>query len=313
VLSWTLQVAGRAETALRIGVALVFFWWMRGYLSEGRSWLERALASSVPSRPILAKALVAAGRLALLQRDVEPARAYFEQGLILFQEARDIWGTAWALTGLAEIESDTERKRALAEKSLAQFRSTGDHWGIGFALYTLAELARLSGEDTRAATLFEESAAMFRAAGDQRGIGFVLLSLGRTWLHVGDHVRAASVLAESLALLAGVEDRGTGMAAVLQGLGSLAHERGDQERAAKLYGAAEALHEAAGTRRLIDHEDWKRSVTRMPERLGDDKFMAAWGDGRAMTLEQAIAYALEGAGEANQTDRFQPTPRGDRR
>jgi non-specific serine/threonine protein kinase len=189
--------------------------------------------------------------------------------------------------------SQPEQKRALAEVSLDRFRATGDHWGIGFALYILGELARTQDDNTLAAALLGESLDMFRQAGDQRAVGMMLHFLGRALVRLGSHAQAAELLAESLALLFKIGDRGSGMASVLQGLGSLANERSDYQRAALLYGAAEALREASGAQlwMLTDREDWERSVAEVRARLGKDSFAAAWAEGRSITLEQAIAKA----------------------
>ena len=81
----------------------------------------------------------------------------------------------------------------------------------------------------------------------------------------------------------------------MEALGSLANAQGKPERAARLFGAAEALREAAGAPMPpIERGDYEREVTDVLDALGEDTFTAAWAAGRAMPLEQAIAYALQG-------------------
>ena len=78
-------------------------------------------------------------------------------------------------------------------------------------------------------------------------------------------------------------------------------EMGSDERAARLFGAAEAIREAAGLSiskaLLLDHE---RPIVRVMQILGQEAFDRAWAEGRAMTAEEALAFALEGsAGEGS--------------
>ena len=145
----------------------------------------------------------------------------------------------------------------------------------------------------------EESLAHFRAIGDIFGTAAVLARLSSMAAQQGDERRARGLLAESLA----VHDKlGTrlGIANVLMEVAALVARQGQQreklEGAARLYGAVEALSNInVGADQLSDLERAarQRTAAMLQSRLGEATFAAAWAEGRAMTLEQAVAYARE--------------------
>ncbi len=70
------------------------------------------------------------------------------------------------------------------------------------------------------------------------------------------------------------------------------------ERAARLWGAAEALREVIGSPRPPnEREEYERGLATVREALGEEVFSAAWAEGRAMSLEQAIEYALQNSAQ----------------
>jgi len=85
-----------------------------------------------------------------------------------------------------------------------------------------------------------------------------------------------------------------GIANALEELAKLAGVKGQRERAVRLLGAAESLREAIGAPMYLpERSDYEQIVTELRSALGDEAFAVAWEEGRTMTLEQAIAYALE--------------------
>ena len=110
--------------------------------------------------------------------------------------------------------------------------------------------------------------------------------------HHGDYLRSASLLGESLATSRELGD-GEGVAMYLAGLAGIAGVEGQPERAARLFGAAQALYERIG--RAVDRSDragYDPNISGVRAQLNDEALAAAWAEGRSMTLEQAIAYAL---------------------
>jgi hypothetical protein len=122
----------------------------------------------------------------------------------------------------------------------------------------------------------------------------VLTNLGLVWHEQGDAGRAAALLAESLAL---PHKGGPSMCSVLQaleGVAGVAGAQGQPARAARLFGATDALRGALGIPvRPADRRRYDRDVSAVRAALGDETFAAAWAAGRALSLEQAIAEATD--------------------
>jgi predicted ATPase/class 3 adenylate cyclase len=300
---WSLE-RHEAELGLRLAGALGRFWEVRGFLSEGQSWLDRALALAVPDPPpavarARAAALSVAGTLAFIRSDYDRAVALLQDSLTLRRELNDQAGIATSLHNLSRVrfyQGDHETAVALCEESLAVRRDLGDKRGVAMSLNTLGVIARNRGDQTAARTLLEESLALFRDLGDQWGIGLLLNNLARAARDLGDWTWTAQLCAESLALFREVGDR-HGLAWVLSNLAIVAQSRGAWAQAARLVGVVEALRETLGSSALslspAERAAYEAAVATTRARLGDEAFAAAWAEGRALPLRQAIADALE--------------------
>ncbi len=282
-LDWCKTEADGAEERLRLAGALWFFWFLRGYLSEGREWLEGALsASGGASGFARARALNGAGLLAWRQGDERRAAALGEEGLALCRQLGDTVGIGSSLHTLglvARRRGDNTRAAALCEESLTILRDVGYKWGVAHALDTLGDLARHQGDYARAAALLDESLGLFRELHDKGGIASSLYYLGLVALHRGDYGRARALFEECLALFRELKDKG-GIAWSLHHLGGAARSQGAYDRAAAL------LEESLAAFRELGQ---KSAIAVSLERLG----------GVAAALEQPVrAAALFGAADA---------------
>ena len=120
-----------------------------------------------------------------------------------------------------------------------------------------------------------------------------LTNLGSLAQRRGDHRQAETLYRESLALLVELGDRRR-TAACLEGLAAAASTRGEANRAARLFGAADGLRERAGVTLPPPHRvAHQPHVEAARARLDPDTFQAAWAAGRAMPLDEAVGFALE--------------------
>jgi non-specific serine/threonine protein kinase len=160
---------------------------------------------------------------------------------------------------------------------------------------TVAPLRR--GDYPRAAAYAEEALELTRRTGDRQAGNIALYVLAQIALASGEHERAARYFRDALTLSFEVWDR-TNVAYCLQGLAAVAEALGEPRRAMRLLGAAEALLEATGTFLYahMDHELHQRVADAARERLGEQAWTEARVEGRAMSFEEAVAYALEGEG-----------------
>jgi predicted ATPase/class 3 adenylate cyclase len=235
-LNWT-QAQGEAELELRLAVALSRFWFVRGHLSEGRGWLEGALAgNSAAPAGLRAAALKGAGNLAYCQGEYGQAAALYEEALALFRALGDKQGIAGSLTNLgivADERGEHERAAALFEEAVTLARERGDTRQIATTLGNLAAVWERQSEYGQAAALYEEALALFRALGDTQSIAVALDNLGLLALLQCEYGRALTLYEEALALFREIEDKDN-IAGSLSSLGAVAERQGEYGRATVL-------------------------------------------------------------------------------
>jgi predicted ATPase/DNA-binding SARP family transcriptional activator len=344
-LKWSKEQQNGAEAELRLAGALGRFWYLRGYWSEGRGWLEGALARTKAGDRSAeqAKALSGAGGFAwlqgdsataiaqleesasirrelgdkwslafviallgvaaLYQNDPAEARARLEESVMISREIGDKWDLAFALNSLGHVphaQGDYAAARALFEESVAIWRDVGDKWGLALALHDLGWTALCQGDYQRAALRSEESLALSREHGSKEGVAWALQNLGYVAQLQGDYERAKELLKESLALLCELGNK-LRIALCLVGLAGISSAEGQLVRAVRLCGAAESLLEVLGAPLPpVERSVYESAVTASRGQLEEETFAMAWAEGRAMKLEQIIAYALA-IGEEQQT------------
>jgi tetratricopeptide (TPR) repeat protein len=270
--------------------------------TDGFRTLEQALATTVEepaSRPgERAMLLAAMGELAAWLGDGARAVPLLEQCLVLAREAGH--GTATALAQLwlsytVAGEGELDRAKALATESLAWWRALAEpDWRrTGDALFALGYIASLRGHQHEAEARFTEGLVVARALGADISIAVGLESLGTCAREQGDQRRAAQLFAESLVLVRDGKDPFT-IFTCLNSLGAVAAVTDRPEQAARLFGASEALRERHGVALLsADGLRLERAIAPARARLPEAAFAAAWADGRALPLEEAIAEALK--------------------
>ncbi len=245
-LEWALGSVS-AETALRLAVALHLFWDIRGYWTEGRKWLELALAaaSGAPSS-LRAKAFHAAGMLAWYQGDNRRTVAHLEASVALHRDLGDKEGIANSLDILGIVayrQGDYGRAEALLEQSLTLNRELGHK--TPFTLYLLGIVARLRGDYEQAEARGRESLASNRELGRKGAVALTLDSLALLAYYRGDYNQADVLCKEGLVLFRERSDK-FGTAGSLNTLALVACGQGDYRQAAALSEESLALSRDSG-------------------------------------------------------------------
>jgi ATP/maltotriose-dependent transcriptional regulator MalT len=289
---------GEAEHAAKVGWAMRWFWFVRGFLDEGRRWTERVLASGEALSPSgRAKTLAVAGTLAWAQGAFERAATTLAESSRLARESGDRTVLAWALrmeAFTAVSRGDLARAAILADESYALSNTLGEASGASLSLLAAAHAAGAGGETVRAARLLDRSGALARESGVPFCIASVLNVRAMFMQLAGDDAGTVDLLRESLTLSRGLRNTFSMGFALVRLSGALA-ALGQGERAARLCGAAETLREVTGVsmHTLGTHRAlYERQVAALRERLDAETFGAAWAEGRKMTLEEAVAEAL---------------------
>ncbi len=240
------------------------------------------------------------GNVARAQGDHAAAQSLFEEALALLRRLGDkhAIGTVLANLGFAMWEQgDLDPARTFLEQALAIDRELADKAGIGGTLSKLGLVASMQGDHASAQALFEESLTMLREVGDRRGVAYTLGNLAENVHRQGDDVTARALLQESLTTQREVGDK-RGIAYSLERFGGLAAANGLHGRAARLFGAAEALRELINAPLSpAERAEYEHQVSTVRTALTPSVLEAAWGQGRILTLEEAIEYALSDHGD----------------
>jgi predicted ATPase len=272
----------------------------QGDLEGGTALLEESVAlfrEVDQDMQGLADAVDNLGIARAFQGELEQAKALFEESLELYREVGDRWGIAETLNNLgniAQMQGGIDRATVVHEESLKVRREVGDTRGIMMSLNNLALLALHNRNFERAEVMLEEVLRLAREVGDMTFLSSALEDLGMVALELGDLERAGTRLRESL--LIGREIGGIWLIlSVLIYLASVAVARGARERAARLWGAAEGLSEATGLSlaAAVNLRLYERYLATARAELGEAAWEEAYAEGQAMTLEEAVSYALE--------------------
>lgn len=193
---------------------------------------------------------------------------------------------------LAYNVGDYERANALARRTMALYREGVDPDGANYALVQLGRIALAQGDLERAAAQLEASEAWFRQAQQMAGLCSVLHDLGYV-RHLQGESFAASELMRGAITLQRQQQRKLTLIESLERCAWIAADLRRPQRAARLFGAAEAARERIGAPLpLGDRPLYDRHLARARAALDSDDFGQAWAEGRAMTLDEAVRYAL---------------------
>jgi tetratricopeptide (TPR) repeat protein len=257
--------------ALRLGAALSRFWYIRGYVGEGRTALAQLLAAAPATLPgrLRARALNAAGQLAWAQGDLAEARQLHRQAQGVARRAADQRAAGDALLGLgnvARLQGAVSRARHYYERSLEIRRRLGDARGIGSCLYNLGHAASDAGDDITADRQYQESLAVWRSLEDHYGVASAQMVLGLGAYRQGALDTARSLLEQSLDAWREMGNQQR-VAHVLRSLGLVALQQGDHLTAQRLQKEGLKLRRELGDLQGVGESLW--SLAMVARALGD--------------------------------------------
>jgi predicted ATPase/DNA-binding NarL/FixJ family response regulator len=279
---------------LRLCTGLWEFWYQCGFIEEGRTWIEPVLEKEISSPAGRFGALQLAGFLAWLQGDDAQARRYHEAALRMGEAAGDQWAIAAARNFLALMAwraGDAETMTRLATAALPVMRAAGDFVGEAIALVNLAIAAQLRRRFEEAFTLFGQARQICEEIGFLWTAAAADFGRGESALDLGHEAEAVESFRKSLAITADLGDR-WGIGAAVGGLACVAARRGDVERAARLFAAADALL-ASGRTFLptLDRKRYDKLRDTVERQCGPRAFARFSTAGRSWRIEEVIAEA----------------------
>jgi predicted ATPase/transcriptional regulator with XRE-family HTH domain len=298
-LDWLLR-AGEAELSLRLAAAVWRFWQRRGDIREGRRWLEAGLTAAETegrhvSAAVRAKALWGTSWLAYYQGDYARSQSLSAEHLALAQEQGDPLGIRNALTGLGMVAL-AERRHAEAVRALQEAldvcKPLGNVWHRATSFLNLGNATMLAGDLTRATDLFEQALALYQERGDEVFTARTRQHLGFVALLRGEYNPAATLFAQSLQAFAELGEL-PGIADGLEAVAAVRAATGHARQAGRLVAAATVLRERLGVAPLpYLRPIWQPYVARAAELLGETAWATAREEGRALTLQEAVASTV---------------------
>ena len=299
--------SGKAVSALQIAGSLAYFWFARGLVgSEWHDHVQPALSRPEGMKRTLARAKALNGIGLSYWADMYPAdaRPELEEALSIGRELNDSWNIATALRNLglhASIHGDYEEAQTLLEQSLQIWQEMGpeERMGSSWTLIFLGEVALHQEQSERACLLLEKANTILREIGDHNFLAYSIRHLAQLAWREGNYENATALCKESLTLNQEVGDL-RGVIACLAGFADIAVGQGKIERAARLMATVENQLALIGTRLLIlDKMEYERNLALLRAKLDEKTLARFWKKGKAMTMQQAIEYALATENESN--------------
>lgn len=296
-LGWLDKVSD-GEGLLRVAGAADPLWNYRSSRSEGRRWLARALEqtreAAVPAE-VRMRALHAAGYLARNQGDYRQAIAYGQEYLDVALAANHQLRAAnsHSLLGyIASAQGEYEQATTQYEEALRLVTALRDRVEIASAWLELGRVRYGQGDHEHAAALLEQALTEFRDLDDRWSLGLTLNSLGLVDALRGERPRAAERLLEALELWRAFANK-ENLAEWVATVATLAAASGAPRRAARLFGAAEALRAEIGHAFVLpDAHFFSEAEGTIRVHLGEHAFLAEQAAGRALPLDQALEDAV---------------------
>jgi predicted ATPase/class 3 adenylate cyclase len=292
-----LEASGESELVLRLAGALSRFWYLRGHLAEGRRRLESALRSDERPTPARAEALDGAALLALEAGDAATAKRLAEEGLALHRRLGDAWGVAFSrhlLGGAFAEEGDFSRSRQIFAETVRSFRELGDEHYTLLATRALAWAYEELGDFKRSRALHEDNLRRARVLGNERMEARSLGSLGAIAGDREGRVQdALSMLKEAYRIDRNHGDR-LEIALDLCRFAAALAAAGRAGTATRLLSRSDALREEIGVPfRAWGAEMNERTLSAIRTQLDEAALSEAWEAGRVLTVDEAVALALD--------------------
>jgi tetratricopeptide (TPR) repeat protein len=300
LLKQALESAGSASAIVRLE-AMYGAGWMeyaaQDYERMGQFGAESLkLAQEAHDRNGEAFALILLAIDVFNRGDNSLARSRLEESRSIFDELGEQWGVVQAVRLLGHIvkrQGHYELSLKLLEEALELARKLGDKSSIAMLLFSLASTGIYSGKSESAESYGKQSVAASKETGDRFCESEALVYTAVACRRQAKHSEARDLFEQSLVILRDLGVKGR-IWQCFQGLAAVAHASGQSKRAARLFGAAEAQKEHI-TYYVPEYarREYNQVEADVSAELGEKRFQAAWAEGHALPLEQAIDYALD--------------------
>jgi tetratricopeptide (TPR) repeat protein len=292
---------------------------------DGRAWLS-AVGEAWNSGAMLAYSQGDNARgIPLAQRAVELAQRAGDQGLLAlalgfqasstvflgrFGEAlplleaavaaaeqagdRSLAGMPMVLRGqiLSLKDPPSSAVQALMVEGAALMAESGDRWLTAMAQLGMAMNAVARGSLDEARTRFASIRPLFQELGDRHRLNMTRSEIAHIDRHEGNLDAAEAAYRETIKMWKQLGHRAA-IAHQLESFAAIAQRLQDPMRAARLYGAAEALREVIDIPMTqAEKVEYDADVADLGRSLDEQTLASAWEQGRRLSMDQAVTYAV---------------------
>ena len=226
----------------------------------------------------------------------DAADAAYEGYRIFTEEIHDSWGLSMSyqnMVRLAIIRGDLEAKVKYLDKLKEQLRAVPLSFQAGLFFMGIGMGESEAGNYQSAKQFFEDGLKIFRRLRNKNFQTVLTSELGHIARRTGDIDQAKKIYAETLKNWQDLGNRAA-ISHQLECFGNLAIAEEEPERAIKLFGAAEALREKIhSVMTNYEQEEYSKALAQLQSLLTQEEFRSLWAEGRTMTMEQAVDFALE--------------------
>lgn len=242
----------------------------------------------------IARSLNGLGLIRWRQGDNVAARSIFEESLAINRDVGELWGIGAALANLAIVVfdmGDNADARRYNMEAAAVFRELGDKTNMALMLNNLGVIALAEGDTEAAESLWGECLSVYRELNNKGNVGLALINLALLARDRREFDKALALSAEGLALVTYQGDKRFVVHTLVR-LAGMAAMRERPEQAARLFGACAALLEELGKLPPSIKADHDHYLTSTRSMLDEARFAECWAEGHAMSMEEAVKYAL---------------------
>ena len=256
-----------------------------------------SLLRQIGEKRMLAQALAYIGMAKAFLGDREVAYATAEEAVALAREAGDKVTLGIALSNMAGViamtQGDLKRMRPYADEGIQLLKETMSRWQTAMTVFGFALFTAMQGNYAEARSQFESCIPLFTELRDRHRLAMVRSELAHLERRQGHFAQAKPLYRETIQEWQKFGHRAA-IAHQLECFAFIAKGQEEDERAARLFGAAETLRENINIPMTPpEHVEYDREVSDLRANIDEAAFSKAWAEGRALTMEQAIAYALE--------------------
>jgi predicted ATPase/class 3 adenylate cyclase len=255
-----------------------------------------ALAQEVDNKRLLALALAFQASGKLFIGDTEGVQAILERGLAAARASGDKFATGLPLAlygqAIALTTGDYKKAADYINEGEALLQESGNRWEATMALLSTGMMAKFQGHYSEARLQFMACEPLFRDLGDRHRINMVKSELAHIERYEGHYEKAETMYRVTLPEWQRIGHRAA-IAHQLECLATIAKVREQGRRAARLFGAAEALRERINIPMTpLERQEYDREIANLRAGMDEEVFTPSWAEGRAMSMDHAISYAL---------------------